>query len=566
MGAASRDLPRPRSQLSGSGASARAVFENANLRWLELAWAAAIFGHYAYLIAVSVYAYDVGGEAAVGLVFLARLIPAALASPFAGMLGDRYRRERVMLVTNLARIVLVTVAGLGVLLGAPSVVVYLLAVAATIATTPFRSAQAALTPSLARNPSELTAANAVASAVDSIALFGGPALAGMLLAFASVGVVFLFTAGLIVLSTFFILLIRTEGMERPRGEIEGSTIVSEALAGFRTLAAHPPLRTMVGLITVQTAIAGAVQVYIVALSIDVLGFGQGGVGYLNAAIGVGSFFGALGALSLTGVRRLSPAFLLGLLFWGFPLIALGLWPEPGAAIFLFGVLGVGNAIAVIAGYTLIQRSVADEVLARVFGVIQMLILASMGIGAALAPALISVLDIDGALIATGILMPALVLVAWVPVSRIDAAGEPPKPDELRVLTSVPIFTPLPGASLESLATRLVPLRVDPGTVIVKEGDPGDRFYILAEGEVAVSADGASLPDVQAGGYFGEIALLREIPRTATVTAKTNVVLYALDRDDFLAAVTGHAPSAGAAEEVVSARLATVPTQGGASLG
>jgi MFS family permease len=557
---------RLRSQLSGSGASARAVFENANLRWLELAWAAAIFGHYAYLIAVSVYAYDVGGEAAVGLVFLARLIPAALASPFAGMLGDRYRRERVMLVTNLARIVLVTVAGLGVLLGAPSVVVYLLAVAATIATTPFRSAQAALTPSLARNPSELTAANAVASAVDSIALFGGPALAGMLLAFASVGVVFLFTAGLIVLSTFFILLIRTEGMERPRGEIEGSTIVSEALAGFRTLAAHPPLRTMVGLITVQTAIAGAVQVYIVALSIDVLGFGQGGVGYLNAAIGVGSFFGALGALSLTGVRRLSPAFLLGLLFWGFPLIALGLWPEPGAAIFLFGVLGVGNAIAVIAGYTLIQRSVADEVLARVFGVIQMLILASMGIGAALAPALISVLDIDGALIATGILMPALVLVAWVPVSRIDAAAEPPKPDELRVLTSVPIFTPLPGASLESLATRLVPLRVDPGTVIVKEGDPGDRFYILAEGEVAVSADGASLPDVQAGGYFGEIALLREIPRTATVTAKTNVVLYALDRDDFLAAVTGHAPSAGAAEEVVSARLATVPTQGGASLG
>lgn len=559
-------MRRLRSQLSGSGASARAVFENANLRWLELAWAAAIFGHYAYLIAVSVYAYDAGGEAAVGLVFLARLIPAAIASPFAGMLGDRYRRERVMLVTNLTRIVLVTVAGLGVLLDAPSVVVYLLAVAATIATTPFRSAQAALTPSLARNPSELTAANAVASAVDSIALFGGPALAGMLLAFASVGVVFLFTAGLIVLSTFFILLIRTEGMEHPRGEIEGSTIVSEALAGFRTLATHPPLRTMVGLITVQTAIAGAVQVYIVALSIDVLGFGQGGVGYLNAAIGVGSFFGALGALSLTGVRRLSPAFLLGLLFWGFPLIALGLWPEPGAAIFLFGVLGVGNAIAVIAGYTLIQRSVADEVLARVFGVIQMLILASMGIGAALAPALISVLDIDGALIATGILMPALVLVAWVPVSRIDAAAEPPKPDELRVLTSVPIFTPLPGASLESLATRLVPLRVDPGTVIVKEGDPGDRFYILAEGEVAVSSDGASLPDVQAGGYFGEIALLREIPRTATVTAKTNVVLYALDRDDFLAAVTGHAPSASAAEDVVSARLATVPTQGGASLG
>ena len=544
-----------KSRLATSGSSFRAVFGNPNLRWLQLAWMASIFGHYAYLIAVSIYAYGVGGEAAVGLVFLARLIPAALAAPFAGMLGDRFRRERVLLVTNLTRFTLVTAAAIGVLADAEPLLVYVLAIAATIANTPFRSAQAALTPSLARSPSELTAANAVASGIDSLALFGGPALAGLLVAVTSTGVVFLITASLILVSALLVLLVRTEGVERPKGELEGATIVSEALAGFRTLAGHSSLRVMVGLITAQTTVAGAVQVYIVVASVELLGFGNAGVGYLNAAIGVGAFIGALGALSLTGAKRLSPAFLVGLSFWGFPLIALGLWQSAPLSLLLFGLIGVGNAVSSVAGYTLIQRSVPDEVLARVFGVIQMLVMASMGVGAALAPLLISLLDIEGALIATGVVLPVLVVVSWITVSRIDAAAEPPRPDELRVLTSVPIFAPLPGTSLESLATRLVPLRVDPGTVIVREGDAGDRFYIVADGEIEVEQYGRTISELRKGGFFGEIALLRDVPRTATVTAKTNAVLYALDRDDFLSAVTGHPQSAEAAETVMSARLA-----------
>ena len=545
-----------KSRFATSGSSFRAVFSNPSLRWLELAWMASIFGHYAYLIAVSVYAYDVGGEAAVGLVFLARLIPAALAAPFAGMLGDRFRRERVLLVANLTRFTLVTAAAIGVLLDAEPLVVYALAIAATIANTPFRSAQAALTPTLARSPSELTAANAVASGIDSLALFGGPALAGLLVAVTSIGVVFLITGTLILASALLVLLIRTGDAEaRPKGELEGATIVSEALAGFRALGTHRPLRVMVGLITAQTTIAGAVQVYIVVASVELLGFGEGGVGYLNAAIGVGAFIGALAALSLTGAHRLSPAFLIGLSFWGYPLIALGLWQQPAASLFLFGAIGIGNAVSSVAGNTLIQRAVPDEVLARVFGVIQMLVLASMGIGAALAPVLISLLGTEGALIATGAVLPALVVVSWRAVSRIDAAAEPPKPDELRILTSVPIFSPLPGASLESLAGRLVPLRVDPDTVIVREGDAGDRFYIVADGSFEVSQYGREISELGPGGYFGEIALLRNVPRTATVTAKTNAVLYALDREDFLSAVTGHPLSAEAAETVMSARLA-----------
>jgi hypothetical protein len=201
------------------------------------------------------------------------------------------------------------------------------------------------------------------------------------------------------------------------------------------------------------------------------------------------------------------------------------------------------------------------VLARVFGVIQMLWLGSVGIGAMVAPLLIDWLSLEGALIVIGASLPVLVALFGRSLVRIDATATPPEAEELRILSSIPIFTPLPGTSLEHLAGRLVPLRVDAGTVIVREGDPGDRFYIVAEGDVEVSADGKLISELGAGAYFGEIALIRDVPRTATVTARTPVVLYALDREDFLAAVTNHPPSSEAAEDVVSARLAGVPVAG-----
>jgi MFS family permease len=530
------------------------VWRNANLRWLELAWSASIIGHYAYLVAVSVYAYNVGGEKAVGLIFLARLIPAALVAPFAGMLGDRYPRERVLLFTNLTRIVLVSASAIGVFADADPWVVYGFSIAATIATTPFRSSQAALTPSLARTPEELTAANAVASGIESIAVFAGPALAGVLLAVASTGAVFTITALLIVVSALCLVLIRGAETDRPPRQLDASTIAAERLAGFTMLGKHPSLRVMMLLLTAQTAIFGAVQVFIVVIAIQLLDLGDGGVGYLNAAIGVGAFIGAVGALSLTGARRLSPAFLTGIVLIGLPLILIGITQNVAVTVTSLALMGIGSSLVDIAGLTLVQRAVPDDILARVFGVIQMLWLASIGIGAAVVPALISWFGVETALIVTGALLPLLVLVLGATVAKIDASAAAPEASELRILATVPIFAPLPGGSLEHLASRLVPLRVEAGTVIVREGDAGDRFYIVAEGDVEISQYDHTLSELSAGGYFGEIALLRDVPRTATVTAKTDAVLYALDRDDFLAAVTGHPQSAEAAETVMSARL------------
>ena len=542
-------------RVKGSASAFGAVFRNANLRWLELAWCASIVGQYAFFVTVSVYAYGIGGEKAVGLIFLVRLIPAAIIAPFAGMLGDRYPRERVLLFTNVAHLVLVTAVAVGVFTDADPMIVYGLSIAATIATTPFRSAQAALTPTLARGPAELTAANAVASGLESVAVFAGPAIAGVMLTVASPTPTFAFTAALVVVSTLFLLLISVEREERPRRELDAATIASERLAGFTTLGKHPSLRTMMVLLTAQTAIFGAVQVFIVVAAIELLDLGEGGVGYLNAALGIGAFVGAIGSLSLTGAKRLSPAFLVGIVLIGLPLVVIGFSQHVIVAIAVLVVMGIGSSLVDVAGLTLVQRAVPEDVLARVFGVIQMLWLASIGIGAALVPALITWLGIEGALIATGAFLPALVLVFGAAVTRIDAHAPAPEAEELRILGTVPIFAPLPGGSLEHLATRLVPLRIEPGTIVIREGDPGDRFYIVAEGVLEVVQDGHAVSELAASDYFGEIALLKDVPRTATVTARTPVVLYALDRDDFLAAVTGHPESEEAAETVVSARLA-----------
>jgi MFS family permease len=557
-----RCVRRLREHLRESARAFAAVFRNANLRRLEAAWAASAVSHWGFLVAVSVYAYGQGGQQAVGVIFLLRLVPAAIVAPFAGVLADRYRRERVLFASALVRCLLVAGAAAGVAADVPAPVVYGLAIAATIVNAPFRSAQAALTPTLATTPSELTAANAVASTIESLAFFLGPAVAGLLLAVTGLDVVFALTAALLGVSALLVLRIRAEAVETPKGEVEASTILGECLAGFKVVWRNPALRVLIGLLTAQTFVAGFVMVYIVVVAIELLGLADSGVGYLNAAFGIGALVGALGALGLTGARRLSPAFVSGIALWGLPLIVLGLWPSTAAALILFAIVGIGNSLVDVAGFTLVQRAVPDEVLARVFGVIQFTWLSSVGIGGVLAPVMIDAFGIEHALIVTGVFLPALVLAFGRQVAKIDATAAAPEAQELRLLGSVPIFAPLPGAALEHIAGRLVPLRLEAGTVIVREGDAGDRFYVVVEGEVDVTAEGKPVSALTAGGYFGEIALLKDVPRTATVTARTPVVLYALEREDFLGAVTGHAPSAKAAETVISSRLSGLATAAG----
>jgi MFS family permease len=539
-------------QLAESGRAFQDVFRNPSLRRIQLAWAASILGTWAYGIAVVVYAYEQGGAKAVGIVGLARWLAAAAASPFAALLGDRYDRRWVMVVSDLARAGLIGGAALAAYSDAPPIVVYVLAALVGIAATAFRPAEAALIPTLARTPEELTAANVAASTIESVGIFGGPALGGLLLAATGTGTVFAVTAGALLWSALLLVGVRpVTDAETPDRQVE--SIREELLAGFRTIGRDRRLRLLVGLFSAQTLVDGMLNVLIVVMALRLLDIGEAGVGFLNSAVGVGGLVGAVAAAALVGRKRLAADFGVGIFIWGVPLALVAAWPNQVFALVLLGVVGIGNTIVDVSGMTLLQRSAPDEVLARVFGVLESLLLLTTGLGALVAPLLLYLLGTRGALIVAGALLPLLVLPAWPTLAAIDRAARIPV-EQLELLRSNAIFAPLPPATLEQLADALEEVRVAPGEEVVRQGEHGDRFYLVRDGTLEVLVDGRPAQWLGPRDSFGEIALLRDVPRTATVRATTDAELYALGRTEFLSAVTGFGPSLSAAEGVIGMRL------------
>jgi MFS family permease len=525
---------------------------NASIRRLEAALAASLIGDWAFAVGLAVFAFESGGTAAVGLIGLIRLLPAAILSPFAGVLGDRYRRERVMLASLLVRTLVLGIAVAVVSSDAPDRLVYLLPAFDGLAATAFRPAQAAVLPSLARTPNELTAANIAASTIESVAFFAGPGLAGLLLAFTDTRSVFAASGALFVWAA--VLVARVESGVAPRVHREG--VLREATAGARLIAADRRLRLLVGLYGAQTLVAGVVNVLIVVTALDLLAMGESGVGFLNAAVGVGGVLGGAAAVVLIGRHRIAVGFALGALLWGFPIALIGSWPNQGLALAALGLVGIGNTVVDVAAITLLQRGVPDEVLARVFAVLEGLLVGMIALGSILAPVLTAAFGIRGALIASGAFLPVLIALSWRGLVVIDI-GAPPPERALALLRAVPIFAPLPAAKLDELAARLVPVTTQAGEVVFRRGDSGETFYVLARGEIELVVAGKPAVQVRPGDYFGEIALLADVPRTATATARADSSLYALDGPTFVAAVTGHAESAKAAAAVISSRLGSL---------
>jgi MFS family permease len=535
------------------GAFAR-IFRNPDIRKVELAWSASVIGHWAYGIALAVYAYDQGGAAAVGLIGLIRFLPPAIFGPFTAMLADRFRRELVVVSSNAARAVLLAVSAVTIILDGPPAVVYALGGLVAIAYSAIRPAQAALLPSLAASPAELTAANVATSTIEAVGLFGGPALGGLLLAATSASVVFIAAAVGFALAA--VLAARVTTQPPPARTEERRHILREFSAGYVTVIRERGLRVLVALIVSQTLVAGALNVLIVVTALRLLDLGQGGVGYLTSALGIGGLLGAVTSVALVGRGRLTADFTVGIVLWGLPIAVMGLWPEPIPAFLLLMVVGLGNTLVDVSAFTLLQRAVPDEVLGRVFGAVQSLWVGALGLGSILAPLAIELVGIEGALIITGSILPVLAAVLWRRLSALDRAAPIPE-RELELLRGIEFFRLLPTQVLEALAGAMLPMHLDAGTGIVREGEAGDRFYIIESGEVEVVKDGAVINVEGPGEYFGEISLLRDVPRTASVRAKTDVELRALERDDFIAAVTGHVASAEAADSVVAARLGSV---------
>ena len=543
-----------RERLAEARGAFSAVFTNAGLRRLELSWTGTVCAYWIFIVTLSLYAYEQGGAGAVGLVGLLRVLPSVVAAPFGAVLGDRYPRERVMVAINLARSVTIAAAAAAAFAGAPAGIVYALGSLMGLLQSTFRPTQAALLPQLARTPEELTAANLVLTTIEGIGIFIGPAAGGLLLAATGTDVVFAATAGVFLASAFLLVGVRgTPGA--PAAGVRGS-FLREALAGYGTVARDARLRLVIGLYGAQTLVAGALNVLIVIAALELLGLGKAGIGYLNSAVGIGGLAGGLGALALIGRTRLASDFGAGLVLLGLPIALIGVFPNTAAALVLLGIVGVGTTVVDVAGVTLLQREVSDEVLTRVMGVVQSVFVGTLGLGAVIAPLLISALDVRGALIVTGAVLPVLAVPAWRSLRRIDDQLAAPG-RALDLLRRIAIFRPLPPATIEQLASHVVPVRVAAGDVVIRQGEAGDRFYVVAHGGVEVDVDGRGGEVLGEGDYFGEIALLRDVPRTATVRARTDAELLALDRDEFLGAVTGSAESADAAHAVAAARLSSL---------
>ena len=260
----------------------------------------------------------------------------------------------------------------------------------------------------------------------------------------------------------------------------------------------------------------------------------------------------MASASLVGRRKLSTAFGLGVILFCAPLILLAGWSTVGVALMAMAIVGVGNALCDVAGVTLLQRATPDAVRARVFSVLETAVLASIALGGLVAPLLSEAAGLRTALVVGGALPVVAVLAVWRPLGRLDLAAPPAA---LELLRRVPLFAPLSGPVLERLAIDAHELHVPAGEEVCSQGAPGSRFYVIADGEVEVTIDGKHVRRESVGDSFGEIALLRDSPRTATVTATAPTTLIAIDREAFLSAVTGHPGSSQAAEGIVAARLA-----------
>jgi MFS family permease len=539
--------------VSGYRASLRAfaqVFANPRVRNIQLAGLGSTLGIWAYAVAIPVYAYQAGGARAVGLLFFARFVLAALAAPWLGVLADRWSRRQLMLSADLVRCAIFAAMTVVAHTNGSAYAVYALAVLSTIVSGAYAPAQAALMPSLVDTPDELTAANLVGNTISSVAMFAGPALGGILLALSGPSAVFALNGALFVWSAAFVVQVPRD---KPPVRAERLRFLPELTAGFATVLQRPALRVVIGLSTAQTLVEGAVEVLLVVLALRLLHSGNAGVGWLNTAMGVGSVVGALVVAAIAARRRLAGGFALGILLWGVPLAVASAISSLGPGLILFGAVGIGAILCQVNSITLLQRSTDNEMLGRVFAVLESLMLGSMALGALIAPGLVSWLGPRTALLVTGLFLPVLLVPLWPSLRRIDAEGaiaEVP----LELLRRIQIFAQLPESVLERLAASATAVSAAAGQVVVSRGEAGHHFYVIAAGRAIVEIEDGATRELGPGDFFGEIALLRDVPRTATVRAIEPLQLYAVERDEFLVAVTGHAPTLAAAENIVTTRL------------
>jgi MFS family permease len=534
---------------------------NDGIRRLGISWMLGIAADSALVVVTLVIVFNVGGVVAAALLGAFRMVPAVIVGLLTGALLERFPGDRILVALGLIRAVSAGLIALVIFTAGPTmadheftmVMLFLLAAVAAAAGAPVRPTQVTLMPAIARSPGELAAANTVWSTGEGFGAFVGPFVAGALMAggFHAVvapvaAIAFLVTAAIAAGLRFEQAADVSTGGRRATGGLH-------LLKGVRVIFRRPVLAwTMLGTYG-QVLTRGLLSALVVVAAIELLGLGQSGPGLLSAALGVGGLLGAVVALSSTRSDRLVRKETLALVFWGLPIAAIGIVPDPVVALVAMVVIGVANATYDVALFTIFQRGSANDERGPVLAVLEGAIGLGAVSGSLLAPVLIGDLGTQGALVVAGAILPILALVIYL---RIGHAGPITVVDErlVRLLQKVPAFAEIPLTAIERLVAGLEPVTGPKGTVLMTQGEPGDRFIVIDTGEVEVSVDGRAIHRLGPGAGIGEIALLRDTPRTATVTATTDVTGFSVDAMTFLAAVAGPAAAA-VIERMAQANLA-----------
>ncbi|MDH5242702.1 MAG: MFS transporter [Chloroflexota bacterium] len=537
------------------------VVGNPDLRRVLFGYLAFHVAEFATWVAILLYAYDQTGPASVGLVALIQLVPAAAVATFAASLGDRFPRERVLGVGYLVQAAAMMLVAFVMMAGLPVAVVYAVAALAATSLVVTRPTQSALLPSLSKTPNELTAANGAAGIVEGAGVLIGPLMAALVLTRSTTDVVFLVSGLSLLLAALATIGLRPSGglaaLRGPWSRVgdDGSPPPPARdrsfLAGLRTVAADRDASLVVGLLTARTLMIGCADVLFVLMALELLDMGEPGAGVLSAALGAGTIVGGAITFLFIGREGLALVAASGAILWGASIALIALLASPSVALLLIVIGGAGLAVVDVAGRTLLQRSVRDEVLTRVFGLQEALAMGALAFGSVLVSVLAQTIGLTPAIYGVALVLPTLVALSWTRITAMDARAVVPV-RAISLLRSSALFAPLPAPQLEAVARRGLWLTFPSGTAVIREGEPGDRYYVLASGVVRVEQGGRFLRELQQpGDGFGEIALLQDVPRTATVSTTSEVAVFAIDRAPFLAAVTGHPDAFAAAEQAMA---------------
>jgi MFS family permease len=520
-----------------------------------------ILTEYSVWVAMLVYAYSRGGATTAGLVAVAQLVPAAVLAPVVAAVADRRSPVVLLAVGYLVQAAGMAATAAAIVAGVPTAA-YAAAVVAAAAVTTTRPAQSTLIPSVSVTPDQLTAANVVVGWVEAAGITTAGLLTGALITLGGVGCVFAVCAGLGVVAALLVVRLRVPALA-PSPEREPALLAGLG-EGLRLTVRQPRLRLMLALLTAEAAVVGALDLLFVILAVGVLGRSQAWAGYLNSAYGAGAMLAATVSITLVG-RRLGVPILGAALLLSGALAALAAGLGLAWTVALLTVAGASRALLDVATRTLLQRSVPPRLMGRIFGVLEGLTMAGLALGSLLVPALVYLGGSSLALLGVAAVLPLAAAAGGRGLHGLDTEAPVPVV-EIALLRSLPLFAELPAPAIEGLAAALTPLDVPAGTVLIRQGDQGDAYYAIAAGELDAMADQRFLRRCGRGEGVGEIALLRAIPRTATVTARTAATVYELNREPFLTAVLGHAATQRHAGRIADTRLAagTVPGSGAAA--